>query len=175
MFLFVLRLGVFRSVPCGLKDSYGSVCSLTRKGWWLMFWTHPSIWVHTSLLVLLVVLGSCSLWFSDAPDLLRSAGFKVSRYPPFSVPGAFLSQSSWLFQTVLLERALMLAVLLRELLVVVLDSVLAAVPFTSLNLIAIRGLSLFSFFCNLVSRPYAGSLSCARENWSFVRIVLRLY
>ncbi|MCI46254.1 hypothetical protein A2U01_0067494, partial [Trifolium medium] len=50
-----------------------------------------------------VVFGSRSLCFSDAPGLLRSAGFNASGLPP---PSA----------TVMLERAFMLADLFRELL-----------------------------------------------------------
>lgn len=48
------------------------------------------------------------------------------------------------------------------------DTVLAADPYTNFKPFLIyMKCSLFVFFCNLVSDPYAGSLSCARKKCLF--------
>jgi hypothetical protein len=69
----------------GFENPKGSVVLLpVWVVWFLLCWTHPSIWVsHMSALGFRMGWCSNALCFSDAPGLLRSAGLKVSGLPPF--------------------------------------------------------------------------------------------
>jgi hypothetical protein len=120
--LFVRMGVVFRSVRCGwFLRPYGSVGFVNPWGfgYWLTCWTHPSIWVHTSALsyrLCLVPVLFGSLMFQVCWDL------QVSR-----------RQVCLHFGDSCARKSFILAALFRVLLALGSGSVLAVVPFASLN------------------------------------------
>jgi hypothetical protein len=112
-------------------------------------------------LAVLVFLRFSFLWCSRSVEICRSQGVRSASIP---VPASYPSMFLWLFSDCLVRKNFNACCLFRGLLARGSCSVLAVVPFAKIWTLFYFGDALtLHIFCNLVSRPYAGSLSCARD------------
>jgi len=77
------RYIVFFCIVVGFVNQKGYVGSFNPKeyGWWLMYWTHPSIWVHTSDFMwnqLCLVMISSIPYHSRSVEICRSQDVKFA-------------------------------------------------------------------------------------------------